>query len=266
MAAPCVRSWGQPAAAPRGGAVDEQGSSPTRSASCCVGRCRAVVLVPDLTTLRNDPDAGAAAAADRDGSPAKLIVVEDAVYRPLAGNSAPTLASWHHRGRARGELVQGCLAGPAARFHRGTAALVPALTPGGPRARWPITAAELFTLFGRNGNASTRAVAAQRAEASARQLIARRVLAGFAMVSPDTGLHLCLKLPSGWRSADAERALDTQGVADGTGRSVLVRASRCAGGAATLLGAPTDQPTLERALSLVAVDFSAAPARYTAVV
>ena len=105
-----------------------------------------------------------------------------------------------------------------------------------------------------------RAVAAQRAEATRRQALARQVLAGLDLQAPATGLHAWLRLPASWRPADAERAIEAAGalVAPADlfwfGKGAAPPALRLA------LGRPGTPELLGRALSAVAGVLGGRPA------
>lgn len=97
-----------------------------------------------------------------------------------------------------------------------------------------------------------RALEEQRAEAAARQELARHKLAGLDLVSPPCGLHAWLRLPAGWEPAEAEQRLAERGVhvAPATlfwaGRSTPPRAVRLA------LGRPATRAQLAGALDVIA--------------
>lgn len=76
----------------------------------------------------------------------------------------------------------------------------------------------------------------QRAITLRRQTMARRILAGFDIITHDAGLHLLLRLPEPWRSEQFSTHMQQQGVAvlpssemsaDPGGRQNLVRLSLC---------------------------------------
>ena len=97
-----------------------------------------------------------------------------------------------------------------------------------------------------------RALGEQRAEAAARQELARHRLAGLDLVSPPCGLHAWLRLPAGWEAAEAERRLAERGVHVApahlfwAGRGTPPRAIRLA------LGRPATRARLAGALDVIA--------------
>jgi DNA-binding transcriptional MocR family regulator len=251
-------------------AMDEHGLAPdalTEAAQESGGRV--VVIVPDQqnpTTIQM-PEfrrIELAEAARRTG----LWIIEDAVYRPLAGAGSAALASLApERVVHVASFSKGVLPGLRLGLLSAPGELVPTLARAVHAFRVgesPLMG-ELMRLWVERGLLD-EAVRAQRAEAAARQRLVASSLTDVAWQAQATSLHLWLQLPSGWRPTEAERALESCGVLIAPadlfwfGRGAAPAALRLA------IGRPETRGRLEQALAQVAGVLQSTPVHRGAVV
>ncbi|WGF90552.1 aminotransferase-like domain-containing protein [Marinivivus vitaminiproducens] len=182
-----------------------------------------------------------------------LLVIEDDVYGWLPEHRPPPLQSLIPErtiflASASKSLMPGLRIGivvtppaMAARFSSAQYELhlgLPALT------------AEIFSLWMRDGTA-VRLAAAQRAEARARQRIARDVLRNHAFAAHPDGLHLWLPIPEPWRAAEFAQAARAEGVALMGGGSFSVARSTSPNAVRLSLTGASDRDSLIQGLNLV---------------
>jgi DNA-binding transcriptional MocR family regulator len=110
--------------------------------------------------------------------------------------------------------------------------------------------AEIASEWIKDGTAD-RLVEQKRAEASARQEIARRALEGFEFFAHPLSFHLWLHLPEPWRSNEFTAQLRRQGVAVTSSEAFVPAREEAPHAVRVCLGAPRSRAQLESGLAIV---------------
>lgn len=201
----------------RGLDIDDDGVVPASfEAACRAGPVAAIYLTPTIhnptaATLPLARRAEIARIAARHNVP----IVEDDIYGPLIGGNPPPIFTM-----AESDCYYICgtskTVAPGLRigYLIAPARMVQYLSNAVHATTWsaPPLNAEIVTSWIESGTAE-RILDLHRAESARRIAMARRILAGFDTVIPDTGYHLWLRLPEEWRNADLVQAAHANGVA-----------------------------------------------------
>lgn len=115
----------------------------------------------------------------------------------------------------------------------------------------PPLMAELATLWITDGSAD-EVLAAKRKEAAARNVLARRILDGFALETRATGFFAWLRLPGPWTAAAFADAALAHGVLVAEGGHFAIGHTAPEEGVRLALGGPRERRELEEALRIVA--------------
>ena len=230
---------------------------------------RLVVVVPDL----HNPTTALMPAARREAlveiaQRADLLLIEDAVYRPLTPATLPALAALapertvHLASLSKGILPglrMGVLAAPA-RLVTSLTELIHATRIG----ESPLLA-ELFARWSAAGLLH-EAATAQRACADERQARARARLTGLNLRTEPGALHAWLELPAGWTGAEAARRLEAQGLLVAPAELFSFTRRPPPAALRLALGWPAELADLDRALDMLAGTLAAPPGRAEMVV
>jgi DNA-binding transcriptional MocR family regulator len=250
---------------PQGLAIDEEGLRPEALEEAARGgRARFLFVNPTdhnpttATMSQGRREAIVAVARGHD-----LTVIEDDIYGSLAENRPPPLAALApertvyitsaSKSIAPG-LRLGVLLSPAALHQRIADAQHDLFL------ICPPLMAELFSHWLRNGTAD-RLAKLQRAEATARQEIARSLLGGHRYQAQPTSYHLWLPLPPPWRSAEFTAAVEERGVAVAPGSAFAVDRMNAPQAVRVSLSAAANRERLARALQILARTLDDVPAR-----
>jgi DNA-binding transcriptional MocR family regulator len=239
-----------------GVAMDEQGLRPDALAEAAAATGAKLALVtPSLhnptTILMPEARRGELARA---AQAAGLRLVEDDIYGPFVADRPTALVNLAPEAVVHvGSISKGILPGLRVGFVLAPRELVAPLGQAmhAQRVDESPFGCGIFARWLERGLLE-RALAAQRAEAAARQALARDLLRGLDLTSPPCGLHAWLRLPAGWETTDAERRLAERGarVAPAglfwSGRGTAPRAIRLA------LGRPATRARLADGLRIVA--------------
>jgi DNA-binding transcriptional MocR family regulator len=192
-----------------------------------------------------------------------LIVIEDDVYGHLPEQRAPALATLApertvYLTSASKSVAPGLRCG----MLLAPAALVPPIADAQHDLFLvcPPLMAELFARWVADGTAD-RLAEHQRAEAKARQAIAREVLAGHAFQTAPTSYHLWLPLPAPWRTAELMAALAERGVAVEPGSAFAADPAKAPHAVRCSLSGAADRTRLAKALEIIGRTLSEQPAR-----
>ena len=239
-----------------GVAMDEHGMRPDALAEAAAATgARLILVTPSLqnpTTIQM-PEARRGELI-RASVTAGLRLIEDDIYGPLVDPAPNTLAALAPESVIHvGSISKGILPGLRLGFVLAPRDLVAPLGQAmhAQRVNESPFCGGIFARWLESG-LLRRALLAQRAEATARQGLARELMAGLDLVSPYCGLHGWLRLPSGWEPAEAEGRLGERGVHVApaslfwSGRGAPPRAIRLA------LGRPATRAQLADALRIVA--------------
>jgi DNA-binding transcriptional MocR family regulator len=200
----------------QGVAMDEHGMIPEAlDAACRAGAPKAIYCMPVLQNptgilMPEERRRAIAEVAEAHG----VAIIEDDVYGFLAPDGPPPLASYAPR---LGHYVTSASKSMAPGLRTGFLAVPPGTESGFALAlrslTWmatPLTA-EVVAIWIADGTAD-RLAASRRAEATARQKIAKQALAGFDYRAADTAFHGWLTLPARWRSEAFVTAARERGV------------------------------------------------------
>lgn len=196
--------------------ADESGMHPDAlEAACCGRRARGLLCMPDhhSPTLTVMPEGRRRALAEI-ARRYELLIFENAVYRPLLGESPPPLTvfaperSFFFSSFSKiicPGLRIGFLAAPPARRRDLILGLCATSWMSSPLI------AEIATTWIESGTAA-RLAHAQRLELHARNQIAARHLGRFSPIALPSGMHLWLGLPAAWRADAFVRDASARGV------------------------------------------------------
>ena len=240
----------------RGLAMDRGGMRPEAfEAACHQSRVRAVFLVPTIhnpttITLSEERRRELVEIARRYNT----IIIEDDVYRPLADNPPPSLASIepeltvHISGLSKcvaPGLRLGFVVGPRSMMGQVAAAL---------RVNcWSINpmGALVGTMLLEEGIAQT-VIESQKSELRRRQAIATEVLGAFDMQSHPISTHIWLHLPEPWRSGGFTRAVLQRGVGVLAGDAFAIGREPAQHAVRINVAAARSERDLRKALEIVA--------------
>jgi DNA-binding transcriptional MocR family regulator len=182
-----------------------------------------------------------------------VTIIEDDVHRFLAPDAPPPLAhfaaerTYHIAGTSK--AIAG---GLRVAFVTAPRRAVEQIERSIWATTWmaaPLTA-EIAATWIEDGTAD-RVAAAQRAEAAARQAIARAVLGDFVTATHPNALHLWLELPDPWRGESFARATLERGVAIAPAELFAVGRGSAPHAVRLGLGAARDRAELEHALGIL---------------
>lgn len=257
-----------------GVAMDEEGLQPDAlRAALDRGPARALYLIP---TLHNPTSASLPEARRREiaeiATEHDLAIVEDDADRLLVDDAPPPLTrlvperGYFIAGMSKavsGGLRIAYLVAPPRRVERLSHELW--------ATHWMVAPlmAEIAALWIDDGTAD-RVAARKRAEAAARQKLARDILRGLTVRAHPNGYHLWIELPEGWKSKELVDEALRRGVSVTPSETFLVgdgEAHREApAGVRVSLGAATDRETLAGGLQVLAELLAAGPGMGAAIV
>jgi DNA-binding transcriptional MocR family regulator len=239
-----------------GVAMDEHGLIPEAlEAACRQTTPKALYCIPTLqnpTAAVMPPERREAVAAicRRRG----VMIVEDDIYGFLSADGPPPISSFAPEQSIYVTSLSKCVApGLRVGYVRAPSALIERIGAAVRASTWMAAPplAEAASRLIRSGEAR-RLAEAQRAEATARQKIAARLLDGFDVATHPASFHVWLNLPEPWRreeftvQARQRRVGVASAEAFAVGRAPVPHAVRIG------LSAARDHATLERALTALA--------------
>ncbi len=247
-------------------AIDEHGIVPGAFEQACRGAnvralyCQPVSQNPTAASLPAERRRAIAASARRH----RLAILEDDTYGFVRPNEAPPLAvlapelTWFVTGLSK-SLSSGMRTGylvlpsdPGTSVERVHASIVALGWTSSPLA------AELVTGWIESGVAD-RVAAEKRAEAGARQELARTILAPLVTPSDPSSCHLWLVLPEPWRASDFVARARQAGVAVTAAEAFAVGRANAPHAVRVCQSSPPTREQLARGLSALAAVLRAAP-------
>ncbi|MGX9176925.1 aminotransferase-like domain-containing protein [Mesorhizobium sp. BHbdii] len=240
----------------RGVAMDRGGMrADAFDAACAQLRPRAVFLVPTLhnpttITLPEERRHELVAVARRHN----VLIIEDDVYRPLADNPPPSLASLEPELTVHIGALSKCVA-PGLRLGfviapRAIAGQVAAALRINCWSISPLTALVGARLI--EEGAAARIIEAQKQELRQRQAIVTEILGRYDVQSHATSTHAWLRLPEPWRGAGFARTCLERGVALLPGDAFAVGREPVQHGVRINVGAARSLDDLRTALNTMA--------------
>jgi DNA-binding transcriptional MocR family regulator len=250
--------------------MDEQGLLPDAfQAACRAGAAKALYCVP---TLQNPTTAVMPEARRREIAEVArahgVAIVEDDVHARLHPDPPPPLASFapelscYLTGTSK-NIAPGLRIG----FMLAPPALVPRIASGIRATTWmaaPLLA-EIATRWIEDGTAE-RIVLGKRAEAGARQRLAREALGRFRHQAHESAYQLWLQLPEPWRSETFAEEARRRGVLVTPAQAFVVGRGATPHAVRVCLGAPAERAELERGLRVLAAILETTPDASLAVV
>ena len=253
-----------------GVATDDEGMRPDALLATCRRRkARAIYLTP---TLQNPTSTILSAKRRREiveiAKAHDLWIIEDDVHRRLVPDAPPALATL---APDRTFFIAGTSKSVSGGLRVAFLACPPTMIGRVVQSVWatiwmvPPLCAEIVCRWIEDGTAE-ETVARKRAEAKARQKIARETLGAFSYRAHEHGLYLWLDLPKPWTSADFAAAARRRGVGVTAAEAFLVDDTDAPAAVRICLGAPRDRETLLHGLRVLAGLLSSAPGSAASIV
>lgn len=250
--------------------IDDEGLIPDAfDAACRRQKVTALYLIPTIhnPTTAVLPDSRRRAIAEI-ARRHDVAIVEDDVHRLLADPAPPPVASYAPE---RTYFIAGYSKAVAAGIRIGYVAAPPEAIERLVQSIWatcwmvaPLTA-EIATLWIEDGTAD-RIVQRKRAEAEARQQMARNILRNAAYKTQPHAFHIWLELPPKWRSADFTVEARRRGVGITPAEAFSIGDGPAPKAVRVSLGAAESRERLRSGLSTIAAILALSPDACPAVV
>ena len=237
-------------------AMDERGLLPDALAAAAKRRrAKALYLIPTIhnptsASLDEERRRAIAEIADEHG----LMIVEDDPDRLLTDGAPPPVASLvPERGYFIASMSKAVSGGLRIAFLTAPTSKVARLSRELWATHWMVAPlmAEIAALWIDDGTAD-RVLERKRAEAAARQRLAREILGSVGFRAHPNGYHLWIELPPPWKSAELVAEAYRRGVAVSPAEAFTVGDAPAPAAVRVCLGASPDRETVRAGLSVLA--------------